>query len=254
MRFHKITLLTAIAALLLLLLSVPCLTAQAVQSSSTISGQVVDTSGNSMAGVTIVLIGDRTGTQIAQTDASGNYALRYGANNRITVMASKSGYIFSPLSTAFISNVTLTGNWEVSFTGFNAATFPITILQTPVLLTEENSLRALALESISLRRDPFPVLTLHNFSSDNRTRIVLFAVNAELKPAENISSITAQAEDSLHQPYNLPVESIGKVPGHDWLKQVVVRLPDGLGSAGDIWVSIRVHDVVSNKVLVKVMP
>jgi hypothetical protein len=201
-----------------------------------------------MAGVTIALVGDRTGTQIAHTNASGNYALSYGANNRLTVIASRPGYLFSPLSVAFISNRFLTGNWNASFT---ATTFPIPFPVIPVLLTEENVLQALALESATLIRDPFPVVTTHNFSSDQRGRVMLFAVNVALNPGENLSAITATAENSQRS-YSLPVEFVGRVPGYNWLTQVAVKLPEELGSAVEVWVSINVRGAVSNKVLIKV--
>ncbi|HEX8922483.1 MAG TPA: hypothetical protein VF766_13505, partial [Pyrinomonadaceae bacterium] len=233
-----------------LVLGVPSVAAQATQA-STISGQVTGANGNGLAGVTIAIVGDRTGTQIAQTNASGNYALNYGANNKITVLASKSGYIFNPLSIIFVSSRFLTGELNASFSGTQ---FPIPLLATPILLTEENSLQALALDTVALLRAPFPVITPQNFSSDQRNRITLFAVNAEVRPGESTSIITAQAEDSQNPPYNLPVEFIGRVPGYDWLTQVVVKLPDALSSASEVSVSINVRGSASNKVLIKVKP
>ena len=248
MRFLKVSLLTFV----IFLSSVACVQAQAVTSYGTISGQVLDSSGTGMAGVTIAVIGDRTGTQVAQTNASGNYALNYGANNRLTVIASKSGYIFSPLSSAFISSSFLTGAWKADF---NAIFFPIPLpfYAPPVLLTEENSLRALALDSATRVRDPFPIVNINNFSTDRRSRIVLFAVNAEQLPGESSTEITARAETSS-QTYNLAIESTAKVPGYDWLRQIIVKLPDGIGSAGEIYLSINMHRAESNKVLVKVRP
>jgi hypothetical protein len=218
----------------------------------TFSGQVTDgASGDAIAGVTIALVGDRTGTQIARTNESGNYSITYGPNNRITLTAYKTGYLFSPLVSDFISTVDLRGNWIVPFT---ATQFPIPLTPPPVLLTEENSLRGLVVDSVTFMRDPFPVVTTQNFSADRHGRIMLFAVNIDLRPGENISIVTAQAEDSTHRIYPLPVESLGKVPGYDWLTQVVVKLPDELGNAGDISVSINVRSATSNKVLVKVKP
>jgi hypothetical protein len=215
---------------------------------STISGQVTGANGSGLAGVTIAIVGDQTGTQIAQTNQSGNYSLNYGANNRITVVASKSGYLFNPLTVIFVSSRFLTGDLTASFAGTQ---FPIPLLATPILLTEENSLQALALESVAFLRAPFPVTTPRNFSSDQRNRLTLFAVNAEVRPGD---SVTAQAEDSLHPPYNLPVEFIGKVPGYDWLTQLVVKLPDELSSALEVSVTINVRGSASNKVLIKVKP
>ena len=41
---------------------------------------------------------------------------------------------------------------------------------------------------------------------------MLFAVNVELKPEEDASVITAQAEDSQQRIFPLPVEYAGTVP------------------------------------------
>ena len=77
-------------------------------------------------------------------------------------------------------------------------------------------------------RDPFPLGTADNFSLDQRTRIMLFAFGLELMPGEDVSVVTAQAEDAEHRIYPLTVEYVGKVPNLDWLTQVNVKLPNGL--------------------------
>ena len=120
----------------------------------------------------------------------------------------------------------------------------------PTLLTEENTDRAIALDSVTSVRDPFPLTTPYNFSSDQRTRIMLFAIGLELLPGEDASVVTAQAEDSAHRIYPLAIEYVGKVPGFDWLTQVNVRLPDGLAAAGDVLVSISLRGAASNKVVI----
>jgi len=89
-------------------------------------------------------------------------------------------------------------------------------------------------------------------SSDQRTRISLFAVNIKL--GETASNVTAQAEDSLHHISPLPVEYVGTVPGLNWLTQIVVKLPDALINAGDVSVGINVRGVASNKALIKIRP
>lgn len=118
----------------------------------------------------------------------------------------------------------------------------------PMLLTEENTNRAVALDSVTFMRDPFPLTTTNNFSADHRTRVTLFAVNLELLSGENISVVTAQAEDAAHKLYPLQVEYVGKVPAFDWLTQVVVKLPDA--GAGDFWVTISLRGAASNKALI----
>ena len=129
---------------------------------------------------------------------------------------------------------------------------PQTSAMGPTLLTEENSPRAVALDSVTLIRDPLPVVNRNNFSVDRRTRLALFAINIELLPGENASAITARARDSQSRNYTLNVEFAGKVPTLDWLTQVVVRLPDELAQAGDVWLSINLHEQTSNEVLFNV--
>lgn len=125
--------------------------------------------------------------------------------------------------------------------------------QTPQLLTEADTGRAIALDSVTMTRDPLPLLTIHNFSQDQRTRLMLFAFNVELLPGENNSVITAQAEDAQGI-YPLTVESVGKLPGLPWLTQVVVRLPDQLANKNEALVSLALRGVRSNKAPVRLAP
>lgn len=122
----------------------------------------------------------------------------------------------------------------------------------PLLLTEENTQRAIAFDSVTMMRSPFPLVMLLNFSSDQRTRVMLFAVNVELMPGENSSAVTAQAEDALHHIYPLPVEFVGKVPNFNWLTQIIVKLPDDLPNNQDVSVSFNLRGVTSNKALIKI--
>ncbi|MGI9064809.1 MAG: hypothetical protein ACR2HX_00155 [Pyrinomonadaceae bacterium] len=123
----------------------------------------------------------------------------------------------------------------------------------PRLLTEDLSDRAIALDSVTMVRDPFALLRGNILSQDGRKRLMLFAANVDLLPGE-VSSVTAQAEDSQHRMYSLTVEFVGKVPQYDWLTQVVVLLPDELANANDVWVSVSVRGVVSNKAIISIKP
>ena len=131
----------------------------------------------------------------------------------------------------------------------NAATFTIAP-PSLILFTEPNSERAIALDSVILVRDPFLISTTTNLSSDRRTRIMIFSPNLSLMPADSFSTVSAQAEDRQHNIYPLTVEFIGKIPQYDWLAQIVVRLPDKLGSVDTLWVSIGYRGAVSNKALI----
>jgi len=103
---------------------------------------------------------------------------------------------------------------------------------------------------VTLMRDLFPLTNPFNFSLDQRTRVMLFAVGLELMPGEDISVVTAQAEDSAHRIFPLTVEYVGKVHNFDVFTQVNVRLPDGIAGAGDVLVSISLRGAASNKVLI----
>jgi hypothetical protein len=124
----------------------------------------------------------------------------------------------------------------------------------PILLTDNNTERAVALDSVTLMREPFSIAAGHNFSSDQRTRIILFARNIELLPGEDASTLIVRAEDAQGRVYMLPVEFVGKVPNFDWLTQIVVKLPDEVGSADAVRVSISLRGVISNKATMAIKP
>jgi hypothetical protein len=121
--------------------------------------------------------------------------------------------------------------------------------QSPVLLTQENSSRAATLDSVTQVAEPLPVVTINNLEQYHRTRVSLFGINLTLMPNENFTAVTANARDSRSKNYNLPVEFVGQVPALNWLTQVVVKLPDELANAGDVWVSVTLRGQTSNEVV-----
>jgi hypothetical protein len=124
--------------------------------------------------------------------------------------------------------------------------------QSPVLLTRENSSRAITLDSVTQVAEPLPVVAPNNFTQDHRTRAAFFGINMALMAGENFTAVTANARDSRSKNYSLQVEFVGQVPALNWLTQVVVRLPDELAQAGDVWVSISLRGQTSNEVLFNV--
>jgi hypothetical protein len=76
---------------------------------------------------------------------------------------------------------------------------------------------------VTLLRDPFAVVNTINFSTDSRSRIILFPVNLNLVGGD---VVTVQAEDAQHVNHQLPLEFIGAVPNFGGLSQIVVKLPD----------------------------
>jgi len=138
------------------------------------------------------------------------------------------------------------GNGFVSRVQFNAPTTP-----APFITTEPNTDSAIALDSVSSMRDPFPLTTPFNFSADGRTRLSLFVMNLELQAGENAASVTARLEDASLKTYPLTVEFVGKVPNFDWLTEVIVRLPSDTPSAQTLWVSVSLRGQTSNKARIR---
>lgn len=122
-----------------------------------------------------------------------------------------------------------------------------------ILLTDGNSPRAMALDSVIFTREAFPVTNTLNFSGDRRTRIMLFATGLKLLTGENASAVTATAEDAVGNVSALSVESVGNVPSLSWLNQVVLKL-NAQPTSGDLKIKINLHGASSNVVLVGVRP
>lgn len=121
----------------------------------------------------------------------------------------------------------------------------------PVLISEATSTRAIALESVSFTTQPFsPTASWSWHESDKRTRIILFTMNLALQPSEDLSAVTADAEDASHNHYNLKVEDLRPVPGQAWMSQITLRLNENLGDVGDVLVHIVYRNVASNRVRV----
>lgn len=118
----------------------------------------------------------------------------------------------------------------------------------PILLTRPNSTRAIALESVSHRAEPFPPQATVSFGLDNRTRVMLFASNLVLGAGETSAAVTAEAEDGTCIRYPLIVEYVGEVPGQSWLTSIVVKLHENIGDVGDVLVGISYHGMASNRV------
>ena len=98
----------------------------------------------------------------------------------------------------------------------------------PVLFTDEGANRALALDSVTFKRDPFSLDDPNNFSADHHTRLMLLAANLDLQLGDGPPIVAAQADDGKGNTYPLTVEWVGRLPNFDWITVVVARLPDAL--------------------------
>lgn len=120
----------------------------------------------------------------------------------------------------------------------------------PVLISHEDSTRAIAIDSVTRQREPFSTTASVKFGSDNWTRVMLFAMNLNLRPGDTATSIDISAEDSEHRFYHLPVEYIGSVPDQPWVTSLVVRLGEGMNEVGDVLIRVTYQGVASNRVRV----
>jgi hypothetical protein len=150
------------------------------------------------------------------------------------VTASINGYLLTPPTQSF-NKLAADVNAD-----FQAALLP-------VLLTAADSDRAIALELTTFIADPFPITSTFLSEGRNRTRVVFFGKDLGLLPGEGVEAITAEAEDAAHVKYPLRVEFITALPELPGIYQIVIRLTGDLEDAGDVLVTIKVHDLTSNK-------
>ena len=122
----------------------------------------------------------------------------------------------------------------------------------PILISHEDSTRAISFESVTQQREPFSTTVPIRFGADNQTRIMLFVMNLTLQPGDTVSAITVEAEDFEHRVYQLPVEFIGSVPDQPWATSLVVRLNEAMNDVGDVLVRVSYRGIASNRVRVGV--
>src|SRR5215213_4782329 len=123
----------------------------------------------------------------------------------------------------------------------------------PLLISEEGTETAVAVEPVTRARDPFPFAQAIPFGADARTRVMLFAQNVQLLPGETANVLTATAEDAAHNVYPLTVERVDPVPGLEWMSSVVLRLSEQMSdSTGEVLVGITLRGVASNRVRFRV--
>jgi uncharacterized protein GlcG (DUF336 family) len=122
----------------------------------------------------------------------------------------------------------------------------------PILFSEAESTRAIAIDSVTSKREPFAATADVSFSADKLTRMMLFAGNLRLATGETAAAVTADAEDESHNIHLLSVEYVGPVPDQAWATAVIVKFPVDIGDVGDVLVRIYYRGIASNRVRVGV--
>jgi len=203
---------------------------------ASIASQVTDPFGNGVNDVTMTLSGARSAT--AQTDDKGAASFASLPTGSYSITPAKTNYTFTPPNKTFGS---LSTNQTADFIARVTS-------GAPILISEETSTRALALDSVSWLRDPFRLNSPVPWGVDKRTRVMLFIMNFDFQPGEDSSIVKADAEDASHRLYPLTVEYVGRAPGSFWLNSVIIRLNDDMGDLGDVLVRVTVRGVSSNRV------
>jgi hypothetical protein len=189
---------------------------------------------------------------------TGLVTFKEGATVLATRPVDANGKAFFATSALSIGGHTITAD----FTGTNgwlnstvtlSQTVQLTQADAPVLLTEQNSERAIALDLVMQTRDPFSLINRYNLSTDLRRRVDLFVWRLGLLPSDNASNVIVLAEDDQGRTYNLVVEYVGALSGLGEVTQVVVRLPDSVaGAPRDLWVKVGLRGPFSNGAIIKI--
>ena len=144
-----------------------------------------------------------------------------------------------------------TKRWTVTIDATPTPTpTPTPTSSPPVIITEANSNRAIALDSVLFIRDQFPTTAPMQFGVDQRTRIVIFARNAQVSAGE---VVLAQLEVGA-QVVPLEIEYVGPLSGTPDITMVVIKLPAGVTTQVDAQVSITLRGLTSNKAVLSVRP
>ena len=135
--------------------------------------------------------------------------------------------------------------------GPQSTTRTITIeVLAPLLLTEELTDHAIALDLVTQTRDPFSLLNPFNLSADHRRRVSLFVWRLGLLPSDTLMSVQVVARDDEGRAYDLPVEALATIED---VTQVVVRLPDNVtGAPRDLHVKVTLRGILSNEAVIKI--
>src|SRR5215471_8162057 len=116
------------------------------------------------------------------------------------------------------------------------------------LISQETSTRAIAVDSVTQRREPFNLTSEVVWGNDSRSRIMLFAMGLDRNAS--LSDLTASAQDGANHTYSLAVEYVGPVPNQDWVTSIVLRLDDQMNDLGDVLIGISYQGAKSNRVRV----
>jgi CSLREA domain-containing protein len=114
----------------------------------------------------------------------------------------------------------------------------------PLLFTDATN-HVVAIDSVTFVRDPFSVAGLHNFSSDQRTRIMIFTSNLGLNQPTGLLGVTAGG-------IPLSVEAVGTLSGIPDTSYIIVKLDSLL--TGNVQLSVTFQGATSNAGILSISP
>ena len=205
-------------------------------------------------GQTVLFTATVTPANAAPGTPTGSVTFKDGQAVLGAIQVGPNGQASLSTSALSIGSHTITAD----FTGTNgwlngSSTVGQLVNDAPVLLTEQNTEFAIALDSVTQTRDPFSLTNPFNLGTDSRRRVSLFVWRLQLLPSDNASDVSVTAEDNQARMYDLTVEYIGPLPGVGEVTQVVVRLPDNVvGAPRDLLVKVGLRGAVSNKAIIKI--
>ncbi|PYS37201.1 MAG: hypothetical protein DMF71_19025, partial [Acidobacteria bacterium] len=130
----------------------------------------ISKNGLPLPNVTVTISGPQTA--VDTTDADGKYSFTVPAEENYAITPSRANHTFTPPSIVVNS---LSANQDCDF---GARLNP----GVPILISDANSTRAIALDSVLRTAEPFQPTYELPWSPDNRTRLKLFAANFDLLP------------------------------------------------------------------------
>ena len=123
----------------------------------------------------------------------------------------------------------------------------------PMLLFNEQTQEAIALDLVHLTRDPFSLTNPFNLTADQRRRISLFVWQTAPLGSNEVASVTVTARDDEFRVYNLQVEALNPLTPVPGVTQVIVRLPDSIiGAPRDLLVKVTVKGLTTNEASIHV--
>ena len=218
------------------------------------STAVTTTSNPASFGQTIFFDAAVTAANGAPGIPTGSVTFKEGATVLATVPLNSAGHAVFSYSAFSIGSHTITADFAGTNGWLASSGQLVQVVQdAPVLLLEENSQRAIALDLVTQTRDPFSLTNPYNLSSDLRRRISLFVWRLGLAQGDTASDLTLVAEDDQGGTYTLVVEQVFSLPGVADVNQVVARLPDNvLGTPRDLQVKVKLRGLFSNQGLIRI--